>query len=837
MNKRPIVGLLVNDLVGSYQYGHWIGLEEKARELGCDFISFHGGEWRSSDQQKRMRNAAFALATPEDIDAVVLLAPAVANTLSRAEIERFVKDLAPLPVVVAGLEIPGIPTVLVDNAAGMDAAVEHVVGTHGRTRPLYLGGPELNPEAIVRKNGFRKVLERHGLPIRPELEAIGNFDFGQSRQIILDRLDQGLAFDAVIAANDEMALAAIEALKDRGLRIPDDVIVTGFDDIEDATFSTPSLTSVRQPVVEQGRQCLAMALDRLAGKPVPMMTHQPARLVARGSCGCHSASISEGRFAAWTTTSGSRLGSDDSLKAIKAEFDAPEFPVVESSEFRLLINQMSDEIGGPLKGISLVPFENLLQAHSHAEEDSDRWQVFVSRLRRGCMPLLTTTPDLAAEIEGLFHQFRLVAHERAVGGSAYKSMKIERWTRQLNETGSHLITTFDVAGLIETLARDLPLLQLNACHILLRDRDDSIEHLRLILSYCQGVRYELPQEGKSFPNHGIVRDLVRMGKNRSTLAVEPLFFESTHLGFALLELAPRRGMLLDALRSQISTALMGARLATQVRARTKELEDALASLEKNQKQLVLSEKMASLGKLTAGIAHEMNTPLSAMRSSLEEVRQLVKEYTESIGDAHVGPDDHKEIAKEMAASVEIAIRAGDKASGFVRSIKSQTRDMGVKDRQVFDCVKVVEESILLLSHALRANKCEAHLEVATRPLRIQGIADRLAQVVTNLVTNAIDAMESLGGGKVAVKLEKVGGETRISVSDTGCGIPPEILSKIFDPLFTTKAVGKGTGLGLTIIHDIVHGDFGGTIEVESAVPTGTTFTIRLPQPPEAQNGA
>jgi signal transduction histidine kinase len=137
-----------------------------------------------------------------------------------------------------------------------------------------------------------------------------------------------------------------------------------------------------------------------------------------------------------------------------------------------------------------------------------------------------------------------------------------------------------------------------------------------------------------------------------------------------------------------------------------------------------------------------------------------------------------------------------------------------------------------LSHALRASQSEVDLRIRSRPVRAVGIADRLAQVVTNLVTNAIDAMESNGGGRVTVSVESNAGEIRLAVSDTGCGIPADSLTRIFDPLFTTKPVGKGTGLGLTIIHDIIHGDFGGKIEVESTVGQGTTFTVCLPEAKE-----
>jgi len=327
---------------------------------------------------------------------------------------------------------------------------------------------------------------------------------------------------------------------------------------------------------------------------------------------------------------------------------------------------------------------------------------------------------------------------------------------------------------------------------------------------------------------GLVRSLARQNAKLATFAVEPLFFEDAQLGFAVLELAPRRGMLLDAVRTQVSAALMGARLATQVRARTLELEEALETLRRNQTQLVLSEKMASLGKLTAGIAHEMNTPLAAVRSSLDEMKKLVQEYAESVGDGSVNEDDHRAIATDMAKSVDIAVRASEKASGFVRSIKSQTRDMGAKDKQVFDLVRVVEEAVLILSHALRNARCEVRMDFRTRPASVLGIPDRFAQVVTNLATNAIDAMEPRGGGILTISVFSEAGEIRVSVTDQGSGISPEHLTKIFDPLFTTKPVGKGTGLGLTIIHDIIQGDFGGRIEVESKVGEGATFTVRLP---------
>jgi len=172
---------------------------------------------------------------------------------------------------------------------------------------------------------------------------------------------------------------------------------------------------------------------------------------------------------------------------------------------------------------------------------------------------------------------------------------------------------------------------------------------------------------------------------------------------------------------------------------TGELENALTALRSNQEQLLVAEKMASLGRLTAGIAHEMNTPLAAVRSALAEMESLVDEYASSIDDAQVDPEDHKQIAAEMSKTIRLAAKAAKRAAAFVQGIKSHTRDLSPKERQPFDAVTVVDETLLLLTHALRKRGCDARFEHAEGAIPLLGSPGRLAQIVTNLVNNAIDA--------------------------------------------------------------------------------------------------
>jgi len=255
-----------------------------------------------------------------------------------------------------------------------------------------------------------------------------------------------------------------------------------------------------------------------------------------------------------------------------------------------------------------------------------------------------------------------------------------------------------------------------------------------------------------------------------------------------------------------------------------------------QNQLMVADKMASLGRLTAGIAHEMNTPIAAVRTSLAELSGLAEEYTASVGNAEVTDEDHLEIAKEMIQAIELAKKAATRAAAFVQSTKSQTRNLETREARLFKMETVVSESLMLLSHALRAGNSQVVFENADDGLEMFGAPGWLAQVVTNLVTNAIDANADKGGGKIIIHLEAGEKNLLLSVSDEGSGIEPELQAKIFDPMFTTKPFGEGTGLGLTIVHDIITGQLGGTISVDSEPNKGTTFLLRFPKKKEKTHG-
>ncbi len=260
------------------------------------------------------------------------------------------------------------------------------------------------------------------------------------------------------------------------------------------------------------------------------------------------------------------------------------------------------------------------------------------------------------------------------------------------------------------------------------------------------------------------------------------------------------------------------------------LRIAYRDLQRSQEDLNRAEKMATLGRLAAGIAHEMNTPLGASMTNLKLLSDLVEEYDSAASDTSITPDDHREIASDMGKLVNATRDWLNKAGAHIRSLKLHTRSLQTREEQSFAVLDVIEDVRLLLAHRLRESQVSLIVETGGTAPVLYGDASKLGQILTNLVTNAIDANgeAQCSGAPVEIIVGDDSEAATIVVRDHGVGIPSENLPHIFDDFFTTKTMGEGTGLGLPIARDIVSNFFRGTITVASTAGEGTSFTVRLP---------
>jgi signal transduction histidine kinase len=261
------------------------------------------------------------------------------------------------------------------------------------------------------------------------------------------------------------------------------------------------------------------------------------------------------------------------------------------------------------------------------------------------------------------------------------------------------------------------------------------------------------------------------------------------------------------------------------------LEQAYLDLQRSQQDLSRAEKMATLGRLAAGVAHEMNTPLGASMTSLKLLQDLVNEYKSSVGDPAVSTTDHREIAFEMSTLVGITRDWLRKAAAHIGSLKLHTRALQDVDVKSFPVLQIIEDVGLLLSHRLRLSQSRLVVECSSENPRLHGDPGKLGQVLTNLLSNAIDANreEARPNAEIRVTVQEDGDTLAIRVEDQGPGIPPEDITRIFDEFFSTKPFGEGTGLGLSIARDLISNFFNGTIAVESTLGKSAIFIVRVPR--------
>jgi two-component system NtrC family sensor kinase len=251
-----------------------------------------------------------------------------------------------------------------------------------------------------------------------------------------------------------------------------------------------------------------------------------------------------------------------------------------------------------------------------------------------------------------------------------------------------------------------------------------------------------------------------------------------------------------------------------------DLEEANRKLKQTQAQLIQNEKMASLGQLVAGIAHEINNPLAFVVNNLFIVESGLNGLNAEMERCLSEPSLQK-MRKALTRLGEMK-EGLDRVKELVLDLRTFSRMDGGEFQSV-DVVDTIDAVLLLLKHKMNGRiQVEKHY-VPERTLYCY--AGRLHQVLMNLIANALDAIE--GDGKIVITTSQSAQDFLISIRDTGTGIPEEIRNKIFDPFFTTKPIGQGTGLGLAISYGIVQ-DHGGSIEVQSKEGVGTEFIVKIP---------
>lgn len=583
--SRPTIGLFIGRLGEQrYQAHVWPGVADAARARDVNLVCFVGGPLRSPEEFDAQRNVIYDLAGPENVDGLLVMSGSLGQFIGAEQLAQFYERYRPLPIISIALALDGIPGVLVDNESGMRQALVHLIQVHRLRRIAFIRGPETNTEAEQRYRAYIGVLAEHDIPFDPNLVVCGDFLASSGAEAVRLLLDERKAdFEALVAANDEMALGALEALQERGMRVPDDVSIIGFDDIEEARFATPPLSTVRQPLYEQGRRAAEMLLALLAGEDVPEQVTLPTELVVRRSCGCLLQPVEKMLWKPGTLKPSLRRKRilSEMVEAAGVSSLPPEWAEQLLDAFSAALEHRSPEA-------FLAPLDAILRQVGARGHDVMHWQQVLAVLRYALPP--SADGETLAWCEALWQQARELVGDIAQWAQASRRIRAERqafdFTTRISEP---LMTTFDVAGLSDVIAQQLPQIGIEGCYLALYEPSAEDgggvppQWSRLILAYNEKGRIPLEPEGRRFPSRQLVPDGIMPQDRRYAIMLEPLHFrDEMQLGFIIFEpLQTRAGVLREMLGRLISVVLRGA-LLLQERQR---MEEALQKSEQQYRLL------------------------------------------------------------------------------------------------------------------------------------------------------------------------------------------------------------------------------------------------------------
>jgi signal transduction histidine kinase/AraC-like DNA-binding protein/DNA-binding response OmpR family regulator len=787
----------------------WRGVVDAATRHNINVVCFPGGDLRAPTEFEAQRNVIYELVDPAYLDGLISWSSTITGSLDPDDIRAFHERYRPLPMVCLTQPVPGFPTLSVDSYQGMRAAIVHLIEVHGCHRLAFIRGPADHYYAQERYRAYCDVLAAYNIPFIPELVTphLGwQVESGANAiRFLLDKhaLKPGADIQAVVAISDLLAFGALQELQARGIQVPRDLAVVGFNDTREGRFATPPLTSVAMPFNEQGSRALDTVLALCRGEEVPAFVTLQSRLAVRQSCGCPSRAVLHAAEPVEKHRGRTPVAFSDRRDTILDEMaQATNVSGINAIELGQIFDAFQTDDSGNPSGRFLEALEGALEQVANRDEDLAAWQDTVSALRRGVLPSLDA--QAWQQAEALLGQARVLIGEIAQRVQAYRQLQADRHLAILRDIGQALITAFDIGTLTDVLAEHLPRLGIASCYLALYEQPDApLKARRLILAYTEQGRLALEPGGRRCPLPELApAELLPRGR-RFSMVVEPLFFREEQIGYALFEIGPRDPGVYEVLRGHISSALKGAQLIGEV----------------HQARLAAEKADRIKTRLLENVSHELRTPLHII---LDRTRTALDE---SGPYGTVVPQDLRNDIEHIQHSAEHQLRLINDLLDLSRA-EIDALDLYL---ELLDPRPLLEETFHSLASSAASLTVRWELDLPERLPWLRADAVRLRQILLNLLSNARKYTES---GQITLGAAAMSDQLHIWVEDTGIGIPSNLRERIFEPFVTAERSASGhhggIGLGLAITHRLVALHHG-TLTVEAHPSGGSTFHIHLPQ--------
>jgi len=620
--RRYRIALLVNFLDSAYQMSLRMAVGRVAERRNLDLVVAIGRALDPEDENERAMNVLYDWLTKSSIDGAILVAGGLANRAGTEGIAKLCQRLAPVHACTIGLELPGVPAIVINNRAAMRAQVEHLAQYHGCRRIAYVSGPGYNAEANERLDGYRDALAAAHIAFDPALVAWGEFSLPTGRSAMQAILERTRDIDGVVAGNDYMAQGAMETLLQHGLRVPENVLVAGFDDAPVARFALRSLTTAAQPIEEMAERAVDALVRSMSGEAPTPVSRLTAHIMRRESCGC-------GYVVSNSARKLQLAGSERACDAIRKN-TAELFTEVLSqagsarrywaSFVGEMIEALADELSGQ-RGYFLRTIEHIAERLDDIEISLDEVGRALVELRRSCRDAGYPGADHIAFEEACLRGIAVLS-AAATRREGRRALRLMESVYGLREISHDLAMELNPSGLARKLVSVLPRMRIGTALVSLLVADDP-DHMSPLLATDEGSI--APLDAVPYPATQLLPPGFPANERPRCLLTLPLTFGRKVLGLVVFggEADP---FVCEAVRNQLGAALELASLHTRVVAETA-LRERLA------REQFLGELAVARRIQTALIPRELLVPGLEVVASMDPADQVGGDYYDVINAA------------------------------------------------------------------------------------------------------------------------------------------------------------------------------------------------------------
>jgi len=825
-SPRLTIGVLFDFFTEKYQNNIWNGIVKAASDMDVNVLFYVGGDIHSPFTHHAPRNLIYKLVNLDNLDGLIIMSATIGNYISKNNLMTFINRFTSIPTVSIGVSFAGIPSVIIDNYAGMYEVIRHLIKDHGLTRLAFIKGTQGNEEADLRFNAYKTILKDYNIPFDPGLVEQGDFYYDSGNKAVANLIDKKqLTFQAVIAANDIMAIDAIKELQRRNMHVPFDIAVVGFDDTDEAKQFLPSLTTASQPLSEIGYTSVTLLLSLLQNKQMPQQIVIPAELIVRQSCGC---SLYKRSFFNHLKNSGNIkiTLANKNLNELFNELknDTRTFPV--PAKIRPVIDSLIDALREDLSAsvthmflrtlgeiIRQIPGPHLLHL-----------QFIITFIFKKLTALGSLPVDGEYLDSLLYHAYEIIwANEKNL--QAKIKLETERELRDLHVISIDFITAFNIIQVKRVIADEFPKLGFHFCAIYMFLPERKIHDYANKLIFFNHTMQRTSK--KAISSRDFVSDIAfKDSQKRFAYVIMPLYFKNTKLGFVVFNVNDIPGLIYETLVIQLSGALKGIELMDKIKKHSYELEakigERTVKLEKAKEELEkMNSELKKLDELKndfiANITHDFRSPLTAILN-IADLALKVKGFNRS--------ESEENFKIIYDASLRLR-RSIDNLLNLAR-IDAKGIKLKVQNVQPVTLINYILDfySSSVIGTGIEIIRAFPHHEIKN----LYTDKEKLEEVINNILSNAVKFVDP-NQGIIKVEIVDKSHSVHIRISDNGIGIPKDKLLFIFKRFTqiheSRNTLYRGTGIGLAFSKQLVKYIKGNMWAESEGEDKGATFVIKL----------